>query len=180
MSRFNIDGEFTFVELLEDTMNDPDHSHILKKIPKRIKESILKDDFLNESYSHLLIVKLNISNNSKKKVQGLNIELKCDGFYELINQEDKTIFSEFDHIINLDDLRPGNSIFLIIWPNLYIEADEVKIIFDGGVNKPKVEFKTSLSRFSLFFDKWGGKIFIVLLIFSLLLLVFMKMKNLKM
>lgn len=46
MRKFHIDDVFTFFDLLEDTRNKPTKSKILKKIPKDLRESILKEDFV--------------------------------------------------------------------------------------------------------------------------------------
>jgi hypothetical protein len=49
MDRFNIDAEFTFLELLNDSKNDPKDSKILKKIPKAIRKEVLREEYISKS-----------------------------------------------------------------------------------------------------------------------------------
>ncbi|MDQ6985873.1 MAG: ion channel [Candidatus Dojkabacteria bacterium] len=53
MDKFKIDDEFTFLELLEDSRNEPSHSKILKKIPHALKESIIKQEYLKSTVSKI-------------------------------------------------------------------------------------------------------------------------------
>lgn len=50
MDKFNIDGEFTFIDLLNDSKSDPKDSRILKKLPKDIRKEILKEEYISRSF----------------------------------------------------------------------------------------------------------------------------------
>lgn len=173
----NINDKYTYKEFhsLKNEINNLLQKNNEPLVAKELADTISSitydkfyDSFLNSIYQSN-IIEINIESNSNKRLNNLSIDVDAEGICQIYTQEDKTIQKSFDHIISLEDLRPNNSLKIIIWTSNFIfRAEDIKINYDGGYSIPKkVE---EYSGFSAFVARNKGIILIGIL-FSILWVV---------
>jgi hypothetical protein len=83
------------------------------------------------------IVLLNITNEGNREAQDLTIEFDTSGSFELARVGEAIKRGDFDHVIQIGNLRPNNTTSLYVWPKYFTEfsEDDVKVVHTLGSTK---------------------------------------------
>ncbi|MEW7289957.1 hypothetical protein [Aquimarina sp. 2304DJ70-9] len=167
---------------LEDRINKIILNEIDENETSNLTDTILKiinsefyDSFLDQVYG-LNVTELNIESNSKKTVKELSIDVDSKGYYQIYTQDEKVNFSSFNHIVELEDLRPNNSIKVILWTTdgYYFDDDIIINYKDGHTSANKL---VKMSGTIVFIDRFKVPISFFLVSVLMIIVAFPFEKN---
>jgi hypothetical protein len=142
-------------------------------------------DFINKDKSIITATELSnlstywefqIQNNGSKESSDLKLELPIKGYYRINKRGESSTGGKFENIISIGNLRPSNSVLVLVWTNEFVSeyrAQEAKVTSPNGVisvSQPTL-VKGGYAWFYnnifpiIFFSVIGGFIVIVLFLF---------------
>ncbi|MDZ4847193.1 MAG: hypothetical protein SH857_16800 [Chitinophagales bacterium] len=103
----------------------------------------------NHYFDDLAIIDL--KSESNKVVKSINVDIDGKGYFQLLDQNKKSTYGNFDQTIKIGDLRALNSMKLYLWTEYKIQPSDVRINYEDDFIIPSETIKVSG------FFAWLGK-----------------------